>query len=80
MQIGGDEVRRLSHLDQTFHGLQRLLKRERELDQLETEFERQSLQWQSQREAYRNEIERLTMELGERQRIFAFIPSAAAEQ
>lgn len=38
----------------------RLIARERELDRLEAEFERQSMQWQHQREAYRQEIEQLT--------------------
>ena len=40
-----------------------LIRRERELDQMEAEFARQSLQWQQQREDYRQEIERLSWEL-----------------
>ncbi len=37
-----------------------LIVRERELARMEAEFERQSMQWQRQREAYRQEIEQLT--------------------
>jgi uncharacterized protein YukE len=43
-----------------------IILRERELDQLEGEFQRQSLQWQQQREAYRQEIERLSWQLHQR--------------
>ena len=41
----------------------KLILRERELDQLEGEFQRQSLQWQQQRAAYRQEIEQLSWKL-----------------
>jgi hypothetical protein len=42
--------------------LAKLILRERELDQLEGEYQRQTLVWQQQREAYREEIERLRPE------------------
>ncbi|MCA9169385.1 MAG: hypothetical protein KDB23_17050, partial [Planctomycetales bacterium] len=38
----------------------KLLMRERELDQIEGDFNRQTLEWQKQREAFRREIEMLT--------------------
>jgi hypothetical protein len=41
----------------------KIIARERELDQLESEFQRQSIQWQQQREAYRQEIEQLSWQL-----------------
>ncbi len=44
----------------------KIVVRERELDQLESDFQRQSLQWQQQREAYRQEIEQLSWQLHER--------------
>ncbi|MCP4189243.1 MAG: hypothetical protein GY768_01300 [Planctomycetaceae bacterium] len=40
-----------------------LIRREREIDRMEADFARQSIQWQQQREDYRQEIERLSWEL-----------------
>jgi hypothetical protein len=43
--------------------LARLILRERELDQLESDLQRQTLQWQQQRETYRREIESMSWKL-----------------
>lgn len=45
--------------------LAKLIVRERELDELEGEYQRQAIIWQQQRESYREEIERLTWQLRE---------------
>jgi hypothetical protein len=49
--------------------LAKIVIRERELDLLEGDFQRQSLQWQQQRQAYREEIEQLSWQLHERSSI-----------
>jgi hypothetical protein len=52
--------------DEVESRLAKIILRERELDQLEGEFQRQTIQWQQQREAYRQEIEQLSWQLHER--------------